>query len=100
MKIIGLKTNHRVNPLGFAMDKPSFTYQVVDTAAAKQTAAQVQVASDEAFEQILFDSGKTASIDSLAYSPDMKLEPCTRYYLACHGLGGERRVRDQRAGVV
>ncbi|MBS6163796.1 Bacterial alpha-L-rhamnosidase [uncultured Ruminococcus sp.] len=80
MKIIGLKTNHRVNPLGFAMDKPSFTYQVVDTAAAKQTAAQVQVASDEAFEQILFDSGKTASIDSLAYSPDMKLEPCTRYY--------------------
>ena len=58
LKIIGLKTNHRVNPLGFAMDKPSFTYQVVDTAAAKQTAAQVQVASDEAFEQISAGAGK------------------------------------------
>lgn len=80
MKITGLKTNHIVNPLGFAMTVPTFTYQVTDTTATKQTAAQIQVATDEAFSQIVFDSGKTTSIDSLAYSPAMTLAPCTRYY--------------------
>jgi len=82
MKISHLKTNRIVNPLGFALGKPSFSWIVDETADKKQAAAQVCVAADPAFTNILFDSGKLHgnAIDSLAYSPELALQPRTRYY--------------------
>ena len=82
MKIGHLKTNHVVNPLGFALDKPTFSWIVEDTVDTVQTAAQVLISLDGAFEQIVFDSGKVegCGIDSLAYRPPIALQPRTRYF--------------------
>lgn len=82
MKIIHLKTDRIANPLGFAIEQPSFSWIVEDTPDTVQTAAQVLVSRDASFEQIIFDSGKVAGpeIDSLAYRPPVALEPRTRYF--------------------
>lgn len=82
MNISHLKTNHIVNPLGFAIDKPTFSWIVEDTDDKVQTAAQVMVSLDSGFEQIIFDSGKVDgdAIDSLAYRPPITLQPRTRYF--------------------
>lgn len=80
MKIINLKTNRITNPLGFDLGKPSFSFVTCDTAATKQVAAQIQVAYDREFTQIVFDSGKSEEIDSLAFELPIDLKPRTRYY--------------------
>ena len=81
MKITHLKTNHVQNPLGFTLDTPVLSWIVEDTLDKKQTAAQVVVARDDKFAEILFDSGKVIGdgIDSLAYRPDINVAPRTRY---------------------
>jgi alpha-L-rhamnosidase len=82
MKITNLKTNHIVNPLGFAIEKPAFSWAVEDTCDQLQTAAQIWISLDENLEQIIFNSGKAdgPGIDSLAYHPEIQLEPHTRYF--------------------
>ncbi len=82
MKISHLKTNHIVNPLGFAIEKPTFSWIVEDTSDTIQVAAQITLSLDENFNQILFDTGKVdgQSIDSLGYRPAIQVEPCTRYF--------------------
>ncbi len=82
MKITHLKTNHIVNPLGFAIEKPTFSWIVEDTYDKVQTAAQILVSRDGDFDQIIFDSGKVdgPGIDSLAYCPPIRLKPRTRYF--------------------
>ena len=65
MRIINLKTNHIVNPLGFALDTPRLSWVVVDAKGQHQKAAKVEVALDADFDQVLFDSGKEKDIDSL-----------------------------------
>jgi alpha-L-rhamnosidase len=82
VKITQLKTNHIKNPLGFAIEKPTFSWIVDSTNDTVQTAAQVVVSYDASFEEIIFDSGKVegSSIDSLAYRPPIRLQPRTRYF--------------------
>ncbi|MFN8448791.1 MAG: family 78 glycoside hydrolase catalytic domain [Anaerolineae bacterium] len=82
MKITHLKTNHIVNPLGFAIETPIFSWMVDDTPDTVQTAAQVIVSRDADFARIIFDSGKVAGsgIDSLAYRPPISLQPRARYF--------------------
>lgn len=80
MKIVDMKTNHIVNPLGFDLGKPQLSFVVCDTTAKKQVAAQIQVACDREFTNIIFDSGKSDEIDSLAFELPIALEPRTRYY--------------------
>lgn len=82
MKITQLKTNRLVNPLGFAIEKPAFSWIVEDTADTAQTAAQILVSHDRDFAHIIFDSGRVAGsgIDSLGYHPPIRLTTRTRYY--------------------
>lgn len=82
VKITHLKTNHIENPLGFAIERPTLSWIVEDTRDTVQTAAQVVVSRDDAFERVIFDSGKVegSGIDSLAYRPPITLEPRTRYF--------------------
>ncbi|MFN8371342.1 MAG: family 78 glycoside hydrolase catalytic domain [Anaerolineae bacterium] len=82
MKITHLKTNHIDNPLGFAIEQPSFSWIVEDTSDTVQTAAQVLVSRDASFTQIIFDSGRVEGqgIDSLAYHPTLPLAARSRYY--------------------
>lgn len=82
MQITHLRTNHVANPLGFAIEQPTFSWIVEDTPDTIQTAAQVLVSRDAAFERPIFDSGRVPGqgIDSLAYRPPIALEPRTRYF--------------------
>jgi len=80
MKINSLKTNHIINPLGFHLGKPKFSFVVTDTTAIKQEAAQIEVAIDENFSETIFDSGKSEEIDSLGFELQIDIKPCTRYF--------------------
>lgn len=81
MRIIDLKVNHLTNPLGFQLsNKQTFTYKVLDTAATKLVATQIQVATSESFDEIIFDSGKDESVDILAFTAMLNLLPRTRYF--------------------
>ncbi|OOM81065.1 bacterial alpha-L-rhamnosidase [Clostridium puniceum] len=80
MKINNLKINHITNPLGFDLGKPSLSFITCETTASKQVAAQIQVALDEEFTQIAFDSGKSEEINSLAFELQIELKPRIRYY--------------------
>ena len=80
MRIMDMKTNRITNPLGFDLGKPHLSFVVCDTTAIKQVAAQILVALDKEFTQIVFDSGKSEDIDSLAFELPIELEPRTRYY--------------------
>jgi alpha-L-rhamnosidase len=84
MRIEKLKTNKMENPLGFLLGKPRFSYIVSNTEAKKQVAARIEVATDESFHSIIFDSGKDADIDSLAYELPIELQPYTRYFWRVH----------------
>lgn len=80
MKITDLKTNRIANPLGFDLGKPRLSFVVKDTTATKQIAARIEVSYDKEFIDILFDSGKSRTIDSISFELPIQLEPCTRYY--------------------
>ncbi|MEY8745710.1 alpha-L-rhamnosidase N-terminal domain-containing protein [Bacillales bacterium AN1005] len=80
MKIIHLKTNRVVNPLGFDLGKPRFSYTVIDTNGKKQTAARYVVALDDEFQDVVFDSGTREDINSLAFELPLELMPRSRYF--------------------
>ncbi|GKX65769.1 alpha-L-rhamnosidase [Inconstantimicrobium mannanitabidum] len=80
MKIVNLKTNHITNPLGFDLGKPSLSFITCETTASKQVAAQIEVALDKNFSEVVFNSGRSEEIDSLAFELPIKLETRTRYY--------------------
>ncbi len=80
MIISHLRVNHIEKPLGYLLDKPTFSWITSDSAGTCQEAAQLQIAIDEAFCNINFDSGRQETISSLGYTPDITLKPRTRYY--------------------
>jgi alpha-L-rhamnosidase len=82
MKITNLRTNHIENPLGFALGQPSLSWIVEDTNDRLQKAAQVTIAKDEQFTQIVYNTGSKQGrqIDSLGFKPELELSPRTRYY--------------------
>lgn len=80
MKIGSMTCNRIENPLGYALGNPRFSWITEGEEANVQTACQVQIAYDEAFLDMLHDSGKREDIDSIGYSPDIPLAPRTRYY--------------------
>ncbi|MEH7493840.1 alpha-L-rhamnosidase [Neobacillus niacini] len=82
MRISHLRTNQIQNPLGFELNRLSLSWitESGDSKSVFQKAAQVTIATDENFDHILFDSGKSSEIDSLAFTPDIQLKARTRYY--------------------
>ncbi len=81
IKIICLKTNRLVNPLGFSLGyKPRLSWISECDKAKFQGAAQIQVAFSETFSDIVFDSGKDCDANSICYPVDIILLPRTRYY--------------------
>ncbi|WP_084134693.1 alpha-L-rhamnosidase [Paenibacillus harenae] len=96
MKITRLKTNRIINPLGFSLGKPRLSYVVTETDAKKQISAQYEVALDENFFNIVFDSGVRDDIDSLAFELPIDLLPRTRYYwrVQVWADNGDRAVSD------
>lgn len=84
MKIVGMKCNRIVNPLGYTFNNPRLSWITEAEGATTQIACQVEVASDEAFMNILHDSGKRDDIDSIGYTLQIQLKPRTRYYWRVH----------------
>ncbi len=80
MKLIDLKVDRIRTPLGFYTDKPVFSWAVEDTAAKRQTAAQVVVSTSADLSAPLFDTGKSAELSSLGVEFPCALSPRTRYY--------------------
>ena len=65
MNINRLKVNRLTNPLGFEMNSLSFSWTVEETDAKKQQWARVEVAADESFQTLLWDSGEDAGLSSV-----------------------------------
>lgn len=80
MKIIEMKTNHIINPLGFNLGKAKLSFVVTDTKAKFQVAANIEVSLDNEFKNIIYTTGKSESIDNLAFELPIELKSCTRYY--------------------
>jgi len=84
-KVVSLKCEYIVNPLGIDSSHPRFTWQMINpNHGAMQTAYQIKVGKDE--ESILkgigeyWDSGKTRSQDILVKYAGLKLKPWTKYF--------------------
>ena len=77
MIVYDLKTNHIVNPLGFALPQISLSYKVKDAVGKRQLAAQIRIYNPAG--RIVHDSGARVDIDSLSYVPAFKPAPRTRY---------------------
>lgn len=80
MKITHLKVNHLVNPMGYDLKRPSISYVAEETAGKHQAKAQVKVALDEAFQEVIYDSGESAEIVSTGYVLPVETKPETRYF--------------------
>ncbi len=91
MNIANLKTNRIKNPLGFELGAPVFSWTVESGRSKKQAAARIEVAADETFSEIIYDSGKRSGISSLGFRPGLKLAPRTRYWwrVSVWGDGGD-----------
>lgn len=80
MKITHLKVNHLVNPMGYDLKRPSISYVAEETNGKKQVKAQVQVALDKNFEQVVYDSGESTEIVNTGYLLPFEPKPETRYF--------------------
>ena len=78
MKITHLKVNHLVNPMGYDLKRPSISYVAEETAGKHQVKAQVKVALDEAFQEVIYDSGESDEIVSTGYLLPVETKPETR----------------------
>ena len=96
MKVVSMRTNHIQNPLGYELNKVRFSWITQNTKSNFQEAAQVQVALDERFERIIYDSDRRKDINSLSFSPDLHLKPRTRYYwrVTVWGDAGDQTTSD------
>lgn len=94
MKITNCKTNHLTNPLGYEIDTPTFSYVVEDAEGKFQKEARILISLSEDMVDSIYDSGFLADIDSLAYTVNLPLAPCTRYYwtVAVHSDAEEEAV--------
>jgi alpha-L-rhamnosidase len=80
MKITNLKINRIINPVGYLLEKPIASFIIDECKGKALENAQIQVALDENFQQIIFDTGVTNDIDSIAVPLDIDFQPYTRYY--------------------
>ena len=80
MKVVNLKTNHIVNPLGFGFEVARVSYQVIETNSSIQTFSRIEVALDELFNHIIFDTKKIDDINHIGYDLPIELLPKTRYF--------------------
>ena len=81
MKITRLTVNSMVEPLGYDFDRPCLSW-VVESGLPDnaQTAYRLVVALDEALTQVVYDSGRVASAQSVNVELASSMEPCTRYF--------------------
>ena len=77
MKIINLRTNHLIEPLGFMMDKPSFSWQIAESKGKRVTQSAIRLYEEN---KLILDTGFLSDIDRLGYEADVRLKPRTAYF--------------------
>lgn len=97
MLITKMKCNHLTNPLGFKMDHTVLSWITQTAAADFQDAAQIEVATDPSFDNLVFESGKDHEIDSLCFKLPLDLMPCTRYYWRVTVWAGSEQALSETA---
>ncbi len=80
MRISQLKLNHLTNPMGYDLTNPTISYVVEGAKGKYQKKARVTVALDEAFSELIYDSGDREDIVSTAFALPVCLKPETRYF--------------------
>lgn len=80
MRIKDLRCDHLTEPLGFALDRPTFTWTVEGARGKKQKTARLEISHDSAFADVLYDSGEQTGLSSVGVTPELKLKPRTRYH--------------------
>ena len=80
MKIINLRTNHLVEPMGYALEQVSFSWVVEEATGTKQSFARIVISLDDTFDELIYDSGKRDDIFSLQFTPEIELNSKTRYF--------------------
>ena len=82
MKIVNLRVNDQVNPIGIDLKNVTFSWEVREARGTRQACSEFLLAEDEGFSQILFDSGETL-LSPAAYTPDLSriLEKGKTYYI-------------------
>ncbi|MCR5715226.1 MAG: glycoside hydrolase family 78 protein [Lachnospiraceae bacterium] len=80
MVIEQLRVNHIEQPIGYLMKTVSFSWIVKEAKGTHAAKSRVVVATDEAMQQIVHDSGLSDQISSLDYAPELELQEGVRYY--------------------
>lgn len=80
MKIIKMRTNHLVNPVGYSMEQISLSWIAVDAKGERAVSARVEISLDPQFTQLVSDSGLREDLNSLSYVPELELAAGTRHY--------------------
>lgn len=90
MKILRLKTNRIVNPMGFELKEPKLSWTVEEADGKEQKWARIVVSTDKNFNTTVYDSGEDETADSRAFPLKFDLLVRTRYYwmvTVCDELG-------------
>lgn len=80
MKITKLRTNHLENPLGYYLGQPELSWIVSEAKGKTCTGVRIQVSQDQAFEKVIYDSGRMEKADSLGFPLPVPVEEGGRYY--------------------
>lgn len=79
--IIGrLKVNHLDTPMGFFIDAPVFSWNVVQSTGKFQKEARLTVSTVQDMSCLIYDSGISSKLNCLGEKAEWKLLPRTRYY--------------------
>ena len=95
MKITHCRINRMKNPLGFTLGTLRASWIVEDTRATTQKWAEIEVALDANFTEVVYDSGKK-QLSSLAAVLPIELKARTRYYwrVTVEADNGEQAVSE------
>lgn len=80
MKIKKLKINHIEKPMGYQLNIPVASYIVEDAQGTKQARARILVATDQEFNNVVYDTGESQDVSSLGTKLIFTMKPRTRYY--------------------
>ena len=93
MKVTHLTCDYMADPIGFDFIRPGLGWVIEsDAVNGVQSAYRLQVAEDDGFSSVVYDSGKVASDQSVGVRLNLELRPRTRYWWrvrAWDGAGNE-----------
>ena len=93
MRITDLRVNDRMNPIGICLENLTFSWRVEEAEGKKEAWARLEIAEDDAFASLVFDSGK-GKLPRASYTPGLSglIRPGKKYRYrvsVCDDLGNE-----------